>query len=151
MSIPTNKSIKSVSSNGVNIPLYGTIPATITAGDTPVKITTLRVEATRASSPQQTALSLTVNRSGTYRFKTVANNAYSSSTSLTYNSMVQFYKNGVAIGTARTLEGNEALVYSQDIACDVGDVITVYASSANSSYYTTVTDLVACIDWDIAF
>ena len=88
---------------------------------------------------------------GTYRLKTIARNSYSASSSSGYNSQVQFYKNGTAIGTATEISATSTVAVEEDIECAANDEIEIYASSADSSYITTCNGLFACIDWDNGF
>jgi hypothetical protein len=46
----------------------------------------------------------------------------------------RIYKNGVAVGTQRSVSGTTPTTFTEDIAVSVGDLIQVYCRSNNASY-----------------
>lgn len=135
--------------NAAGEPIIGTAqagggaPVVITPGDTPV-LASFASSNIASSSYQRTGLSITIPVSGTYRFK------YYVTTSASRNAGTQLRKNGTNV-QQNTTWSNYIQANSYDMACNAGDVITVYASS-NGSYYNTIcTNLIACIDWDNGF
>ena len=128
----------------------GGLPAIIEAGDTPVLFTKAAANAVYSETLESTGISLTIPKSGTYRFVTIATNTYSANQTWNkYYSRISFYKNGVLNGNTTDIAGRTTTEISMDIQCNTDDVIEVYASSAESSYVTVVAGLTACIDWDI--
>lgn len=130
---------------------YSAMPTTITAGDTPMTVNTNTYTASRGSTVAATGLTLRITKGGTYRFKFIANNPYSASSSFSYKAQVRLYRNSTAVGSLQTLEGNSTTVISADVECAAGDTLTVYASSAHLSSLVSVTCLMACINWDNGF
>lgn len=124
---------------------------TPTPGDTVVKAVLTSIGAKTSSTVSATGIKMVISIPGTYRLKTIARNSYSASSSFGYNSQVQFYKNGTAIGTATEISATSTVAVEEDIECAANDEIEIYASSANSSYITTCNGLFACIDWDNGF
>ena len=123
-----------------------------TAGDTPVLINLSSFIADRSETLIASGISIIISIEGTYRFKCSARNSYSSSSSWNkYYSKVQFFQNDIAIGEEYTLEGSYFGTVYEDIACNAGDKIEIWSSSADSSYKTTVSCLIACINWDNGF
>lgn len=127
----------------------GGFAGTPTAGDTPVLINHNGFVPARSTEPSATGISLTIPIAGTYRIKFIAYNSYSNVTYFNYISAVRLYKNSVAVGEQQEITA--LMVISQDITCEAGDVIEIYASSANTSYRTAVAGLTACINWDNGF
>lgn len=129
----------------------GGFSGTPAAGDTPVyaNITTVTVSDTTAA--QDTGISYTIPVTGTYRFKLIA----SPSSTYSYgsgNPSAYIYKNG-SVAETYTLSTTSDL-YSSDIACTAGDVISVYAMAYKQSYTTInakISGLLVCIDWDNGF
>lgn len=115
------------------------------AGDTVVMANFGSYQAEKSSNVLATGIKMVMNKSGTYRFKTIARNSYSESSSFGYVSQVQFYKNGTAFGTPHEMAATTTTIITEDIECDANDEIEVYASSANSSYITNCYGLFACI------
>lgn len=124
---------------------------TPTPGDTVVKAVLTSIEAKTSSTVSATGIKMVISIPGIYRLKTIAHNSYSASSSSGYNSHVQFYKNGTAIGTATEISATSTVAVEEDIECAANDEIEIYASSADSSYITTCNGLFACIDWDNGF
>ena len=134
-----------------NIPTGGTsTPPTPTAGDTPVIINVSGITVDVARDAQATGITIAISLAGTYRIKTCARNSYTSG-GTTYKSRVQFYKNGTAVGISHDLDGGFFGEVYDDIECSAGDTIEIYASSANSTYKTAVSCLIACINWNNGF
>ena len=129
----------------------GTSAPAPTAGDTPVIANISGFAANQSKDVEATGITIIIPAAGTYRIKTCARNSYSSNTSFSYHSKVQFYKNGVAVGTSHDLDGNFFGEVYDDIECSAGDTIELYASSANSTYKTAVSCLIACINWNNGF
>lgn len=127
----------------VNVSGGGGAPAVISSGDTPVMIA-LSTAACESDSYSATGLSITIPVGGTYRFK------YNATTDANRNAGTQLRKNGTNV-QQNTSWSNYAQANTYDMACNAGDVITVYATSGSSYYATMVPVLVACIDWDNGF
>ena len=88
------------------------------------------------SNLTSTGISVTIPVSGTYRFKWCAFRR-NNSTSYTWSSRLYRTRNGStnAIGTENsTWTSTYIQSNSQDIACNAGDVITVYVRGRSSSY-----------------
>ena len=123
-----------------------------TAGDTPVLINLSSFIADRSETLMASGVSIIVPVAGTYRFKTIARNAYSSSGSWgKYYSKVRFFQNDIATGEEHTLEGNYFGTIYEDIACNAGDKIEIWSSSSDSTYKTAVSCLITCINWNNGF
>ena len=90
-----------------------------------------------STSYAATGAEITVEKAGTYK---VYYSAFRSSTSGT--SGTQLYKNGVAQGSVNTSWQNSYCQTPQTtMTLAAGDVITVYARSRGTSYYTCVSNL----------
>lgn len=88
------------------------------------------------SNLTSTGISVTIPVSGTYRFKWCAFRR-NNSTSYTWSSRLYRTRNGstTAIGTENsTWTSTYIQTNSQDIACNAGDVITVYVRGRSNSY-----------------
>lgn len=88
------------------------------------------------SNLTSTGISVTIPVSGTYRFKWCAFRR-NNSTSYSWSSRLYRTRNGstTAIGTENsTWTPTYIQTNSQDIACNAGDVITVYVRGRSSSY-----------------
>lgn len=88
------------------------------------------------SNLTSTGISVTIPVSGTYRFKWCAFRR-NNSTSYTWSSRLYRTRSGstAAIGTENTSWTSTYIqTNSQDIACNAGDVITVYVRGRSSSY-----------------
>lgn len=121
-----------------------------TVGDTPVLFT----DATdKINTPDLATsnVSLTMKKSGTYRFKSMVYNTYTKSSSFNRECTVQFYKNDTAIDEAITLEGVTPTILSADIEVSAGDIIKVCGTSVSTSYALIIMGIVACIDWNNGF
>ena len=125
----------------------GGLPAEIVAGDTPVMMDGRVVTAT-SSSWAETAMTITIPKAGTYRFKWIMGDSYSG-----YTRATRLYKNGVAAGTEHSYNAHGDVYCTDDIECAAGDVMTMYIKGYRNfgSYYGTAGNLVACIDWDNGF
>nr|DAT84954.1 MAG TPA: GITR ligand protein [Caudoviricetes sp.] len=123
---------------------------TPTVGDTPVLFvdTTDKINFTDLTASN---VSLTIQKNGTYRFKSMVYNTYTKSSYFGKNFTVQFYKNDTAIGETTTLEGITPTILSADIEVSAGDIIKVCGTSANASYAIVIMGMVACINWDNSF
>lgn len=121
-----------------------------TVGDTPVLFTdaTDKINSTDLTASN---VSLTIQKNGTYRFKSMVYNTYTKSSYFSKHFTVQFYKNDTAIGETTTLEGITPTILSADIEVSAGDIIKVYGTSANASYAIVIMGMVACIDWNNGF
>ena len=122
----------------------GGLPATIIAGDTPILCSSTLAYTCTSTSMTKTGISVTIPKNGTYRFKFSAGRT---STSGTWTA--QLYKNGSAISSATATWSQYQGTYSGDIACNANDTIEIYARSRGTSYRAIISQLVACIDWDI--
>lgn len=122
------------------------LPDTIVAGDTPILADWTGGSASTTEFTD-TGLTVTVPKDGTYRFYMFA---YKSSTSTMGGSpTITIYKNGIASGSEITVSNTN--VYSVDVECSAGDVVSVWgkgvkASYGNTVYGVTVSALIACID-----
>ena len=125
----------------------GGLPAEIVAGDTPVLMDG-RVVTAISSSYNATAMTITIPKAGTYRFKWSMGGAYSG-----YTRATRLHKNGVAAGTEHSDSTQSDIYCTDDIECAAGDVMTMYVKGYNywGKYYGTAGNLVACIEWDNGF
>lgn len=126
------------------------LPSTITAGDTPVMASWTTSKVTNSSNETDTGVSLTIKKTGTYRFKILASSSGSSYSSSSYPT-VYLYKNGSSVGNASINTSSALSLPSFDVDCKSGDVIKVYAKGSGSSWSSAaalVYGLVACINWD---
>lgn len=126
------------------------LPSTITAGDTPVMASWTTSKVTNSSNETDTGVSLTIKKTGTYRFKILASSSGSSYSSSSYPT-VYLYKNGSSVESASINTSSTLSLPSFDVACAVGDVIKVYAKASGSSWSSSsalIYGLVACINWD---
>lgn len=123
--------------------LVGGTPAVITPGNTPVMIA-LSTTVCEGRSYSDTDLSITIPISGTYRFK------YNAVTKSSNDAGTQLRKNGTNV-QQNTTWSNYAQANTYDMACNAGDVITVYACTGSSFDITVVPVLAVCIDWDNGF
>lgn len=122
-------------------------PSTITAGDTPVMMSSVQsAAAPNTSSLSSVNMSITITKAGTYRFKW---NMYcEEATTCT----TQLFKNGSAVGNQHTArDSNNAS--SEDIACNTGDTVEVRIKGGSYSRYTYggCGGFVACINGDNGF
>lgn len=129
----------------------GGFSGTPTAGDTPVYSNLITVTVSDATTAQDTGISYTVSKAGTYRFKVFAHpsSTYSYGSG---NANVYFYKNGSEAATHAISTSSD--VYSSDITCAVGDVISVYAMAFKQNYTTInakISGMLVCVDWDNGF
>lgn len=126
------------------------LPSTITAGDTPVMASWTTSKVTNSSNETDTGVSLTIKKTGTYRFKILASSSGSSYSGSSYPT-VYLYKNGSSVGNASINTSSALSLPSFDVDCKSGDVIKVYAKGSGSSWSSAaalVYGLVACINWD---
>lgn len=123
-----------------------TVPDTITAGDTPVLVSTTMAHTCTSTSATATGISITVPRAGTYRFKF---SCARTNTSGTWTA--QLRKNGTAISGATATWNSYQGSYNGTVQCNANDKIEIYATSRGSSYRLITGQLVACIDWDTGF
>ena len=134
--IPTGTKQINANGTGIDVAAYEKVDVNVAASGKAVQIdnTNHRIAST---AYVDTGAKITVTKAGTY---TVYYSAFRSSTSGT--SGTQLYKNGVAQGTANTTWENsycQSPHTTMTLAAD--DVITVYARSRNTSYYTCVSNL----------
>lgn len=125
----------------------GGSPSTITAGDTPVMMDGRVVTAT-SSSWTETAMTITIPKAGTYRFKWIMGDSYEG-----YMRATRLYKNGVAAGTEHSAREHGDIECTDDIECSAGDVMTMYIKGYQywGKWYGTAGNLVVCIDWNNGF
>ena len=126
----------------------GGLPDVITAGDTPILMNPTTVEPASSSSLSATGISITIPKSGTYRFKWEVSAGYGTTR------YTQLYKNGKYVGSQQTASSSEeAKVFVHEIACVVGDIVEIYCRGGSSfGAVTGMTGrLTACIDWDNGF
>ena len=133
--------IQSGSSGGTGL------PDTIIAGDTPIIVSNVMVKTIGGSDITATGIKIVVPKTGAYRFKFACGR-----TNLTGDWTTQLYKNGVAIiGAVSTWSSYEGYCIA-DVPCTSGDEIGIYAKSRSANYYRNIniiSQLVACIDWNI--
>ena len=122
------------------------IPDTITAGDTPVLVSSTMAHTCTATTATATGISITVPRAGTYRFKF---SCARTNTSGTWTA--QLYKNGTAVSGATATWNQYQGTYDGTVTCNANDKIEIYATSRGTSYRLMTGQLVACIDWDTGF
>lgn len=122
------------------------IPTTITAGDTPVLVSSTMAHTCTSTSATATGISITVPRAGTYRFKF---SCARTNTTGTYTA--QLYKNGSAISGATATWNSYQGSYNGTVQCNANDKIEIYATSRGTSYRLITGQLVACIEWDTGF
>ena len=126
------------------------LPSTITAGDTPVASSWVTSKVTDSSNETDTGISLTIKKTGTYRFKILASSSGNSYSGSSYPT-VYLYKNGSSVESASINTSSTLSLPSFDVACAAGDIIKVYAKASGSSWSSVVAliyGLVACINWD---
>lgn len=123
-----------------------TVPDTITAGDTPVLVSTTMSHTCTSTSATATGISITVPRAGTYRFKF---SCARTNTSGTFTA--QLRKNGTAISGATATWNSYQGSYDGTVQCNANDKIEIYATSRGISYRLITGQLVACIDWNTGF
>ena len=126
------------------------LPSTITAGDTPVASSWVTSKVTDSSNETHTGVSLTIKKTGTYRFKILASSSGNSYSGSSYPT-VYLYKNGSSVESASINTSSTLSLPSFDVACAVDDVIKVYAKASGSSWNSSsalIYGLVACINWD---
>lgn len=122
----------------------GGLPDTVIAGDTPIIASNVMVKTIANSDITATGIKIVVPKTGTYRFKFACGR-----TNLTGDWTTQLYKNGVAIsGAVSTWSSYEGYCIA-DVSCDSGDEIEIYAQSRGTNYRNIISQLVACIDWNI--
>lgn len=150
LTITTNGThdVKNYASATVNVASSGgiTVPSTITAGDTPVLVSSTMAYTCTSTSMTKTGISVTVPRAGTYRFKFSCGRTNTSGTWT-----AQLYKNGSAVSGATATWSSYQGTYNGTVTCSAGDTIEIYARSRGSSYRLIVGHLTACIDWDTGF
>lgn len=123
-----------------------TVPDTITAGNTPVLVSSTMVHTCTSTTATATGISVTVPRDGTYRFKF---SCARTNTSGTWTA--QLYKNGSAISGATATWSSYQGSYNGTVQCKANDKIEIYAKSRGTSYRLMTGQLVACIEWDTGF
>ncbi len=126
------------------------IPNPIVAGDT---IVCGSLTAQQAVSQTMTKMySINIAHAGTYRFKWRCTVASASGTVLRYCSS-QLYQNGEAIADSLETMSETTAERSYDLACNVGDVIDLYATGRADTltYRLNIDFFLACIDWDNGF
>jgi len=145
---PSGQVYSSFNVNVEGVPL----PATITAGETPVLISDMKGgESSKTSfsaligEDGTSPMSIAISQAGTYRFRWGGVRTGSSSTCY-----FRLYKNNTAAGSQINLEGKYD-VYTADLACSAGDIITLYGKSSSTSITLYAFHFIACIDWDNTF
>lgn len=124
----------------------GGVPSNITAGDTTVLSSSTLAYTTTSTSMSKTGISISIPKSGTYRFKFSCGRT---STSGTWTA--QLYKNSSAVSGATATWSQYQGTCSADITCNAGDTIEIYARSRGSNYRAIIGQLVACINWNNGF
>ena len=137
----------------VAVPTSGggsTLPDVIAAGDTPV-LANFTPAKTQSNTAADLNLSLTMPKSGTYRFYVpCGKGGYSGGTITVY-----LYKNGTQVAeNALPTNDDTKFTPSFDLECAAGDIVDIWAKCDKSGYMTYtlyVGGLIACIDWDNGF
>jgi len=129
-----------------NVASSGGVPSSIVAGDTPVLVSSTMAYTCTATNMTNTGISITIPRTGTYRFMFSCGRT---STSGTWTA--QLYKNNSAVSGATATWSQYQGTYNGTVSCNAGDTITIYARSRGSTYRAIIGQLVACIDWDTGF
>lgn len=119
----------------------GGLPSVIRAGDTPVLYSPCTTLYRTSSSAVDSGASITIPRSGQYRFK------WSTDGETNGRAKSQIYVNGTAYGSVISGDGAKQV----DINVNAGDVIKLYLSGGSYTYYVFISGLVACIDWNNGF
>ena len=135
---------------GTAAPGGGSLADEIVAGDTPV-LANWSSKKVSSTTETDTGLLITVTKAGTYRFKIPC--YAGSSYSMSGGGTVYIYQNGVKVVTC-TLSSSAINLLSEEIACDAGDTISVYAAGTSSGWSTssvTVFCVVACVEWTNGF
>ena len=122
----------------------GGLPDTVEAGDTPVVSSSKLVTTLATVDNTATGISVTVPKSGTYRFKFSCGR-----TNTTGDWTTQLYKNGVAVSGATVTWSSYQGSCTADISCNAGDTVEIYGRSRGTNYRNIIGQLVACIDWNI--
>lgn len=128
--------------------IQGGLPSVIAAGDTPVLMSSkLIARATSSSSLANTGISITVPKSGTYRFK------WGISEQNEETIYTRLYKNGSAVGSQHSVGALRDLDISEDIACEAGDTVVIYLRGQDylGEVYGACSALIACINWNNGF
>lgn len=132
----------------VNVPSSsGGLPDVITPGDTPILGSWVGTTVSE-TTVTATDLSVTIPKSGTYRFYVSAVQSSSYSMGGGSSPHVYLYKNGSEVASD-TVQSSVTSPISFELDCSEGDAITVYAMAMKSSYYTIgvkALSLVACIN-----
>ena len=119
-------------------------PDTIIAGDTPIIASNVMVKTIASSKITATGIKIVVPKTGTYRLKFTCGR-----TNTTGDYTTQLYKNGVEISGAVATWSNYEGYCIADVSCDSEDEIEIYAKSRGENYRNIISQLVACIDWNI--
>lgn len=119
----------------------GGLPDTVEAGDTPVVLSSKLVTTLATVNNTATGISVTVPKSGTYRFKFSCGR-----TNTTGDWTTQLYKNGAAVPDATVLWNAYQGSCTADISCDAGDNIEIYGFTRGTNYRSIIGQLVGCIN-----
>lgn len=119
-------------------------PSTITAGNTPILMNAGVYKSYYSESFRASGISVTAPKTGTYRCKFVAGNAYTGTV------QVQLYVNGTSKGSAHSITSSTKNAgFSDDLTLNAGDSIEIYIKPAGSSLTPQgfCGGLALCIDW----
>ena len=120
------------------------VPNPIEAGDTPV-MADHNVGMASGKTDTDLGLTLTIPTAGTYRFRVPC--AASGNGGIMY-----LYKNGIEAASGDVLAVEKVSgVFSADIQCAAGDIITVVANAGSGFRTVTAMGLTACINWNNGF
>lgn len=119
----------------------GGLPDTVEAGDTPVVSSSKLVTTLATVDNTATGISVTVPKSGTYRFKFSCGR-----TNTTGDWTTQLYKNGVAVSDAMVLWDAYQGSCTADISCNAGDSVEIYGFTRGTNYRSIIGQLVGCIN-----
>lgn len=122
----------------------GGLPDIIVAGDTPVLASSVMSTIIATTTVSATGIKVIIPVDGTYRFKFSCGR-----TNTTDDWTTQLYKNDVAVSGAIATWSTYAGMCTADISCSAGDTIEIYARSRGTNYRNIISQLVACIDWNI--
>lgn len=158
--VPTET--KTVTGNGTYTPTSGKFfssvtvnvpppfpPSVITAGDTPVMTYDFAYEMP-STSWRSTGASLTIPKTGTYRFKWILSGNRDGLGVNKYGK-TKLYVNGTARGSEHSIEGTPLHFESEDLSLSAGDVVTLWAQTQSTNYPGRCGMLVACINGDNGF
>lgn len=128
----------------ITVPVGG-LPSVFRAGDTPVLLDGKLFKATSTSAYVESTLALTIPKTGQYRIKWGVGEGDGSTR---YSVYTRLYKNGDPVGSEHI--SDEPEVVYEDLDLNAIDEIAIWIKGySNYGTWGTVSNLVACIDWNI--